>query len=162
MMFSPDENGVYAKISASKLRRGLAYGVLIVFGGALLLTGFTRPLAFPWLVMLVIMGGGALWLAERLRRTSHISILLTDQDVRDSTGRVLTRIDNIIGVDRAAFSFRPSNGFTLMLKSRQPRGWAPGIWWSMGRRVGIGGITPAGEAKFMAEQIAFRIESAKN
>jgi len=42
-------------------------------------------------------------------------------------------------------------------RATQPRAWSPGMWWRMGRRVGIGGTVAAGPAKFMAEQIALRI-----
>jgi hypothetical protein len=67
-------------------------------------------------------------------------------------------MDGIRSVERGAFAFKPSHGFTLVMKEKQPRAWAPGLWWRLGRRVGVGGVTSAGQTKFMAEQIALRIE----
>ena len=82
---------------------------------------------------------------------------MTDEAISDSNGLVLARIEDILAVDRGAFAMKPSNGFTLKLKTKQPRGWAPGLWWRLGNRVGVGGATAAGQSKFMAEQIALRI-----
>ncbi|MEO0931422.1 MAG: hypothetical protein AAFY14_12360, partial [Pseudomonadota bacterium] len=102
------------------------------------------------------------WLAERLRRATLLRIELTATDIRDSSGMVLATMDDIIGVDRGIFAFKPSNGFTLVMKNKKPRSWAPGLWWRLGRRVGVGGVTSAGQAKFMAEQIAFRLNDRSN
>jgi hypothetical protein len=52
---------------------------------------------------------------------------------------------------------KPSNGFTVVMETKQPRAWAPGLWWRVGRRVGVGGVTGASQTKFMAEQIALRL-----
>jgi hypothetical protein len=60
-------------------------------------------------------------------------------------------------VERGAFALKPSNGFTLVMKHKSPRAWAPGIWWRTGYRVGVGGVTAAGQSRFMAEQIALMI-----
>jgi hypothetical protein len=70
---------------------------------------------------------------------------------------VIARWDEIKRVERGALAFKPSNGFLLTLEQPQPRAWVPGLWWRVGRRVGIGGITPAGEGRYMADQIAFRL-----
>jgi hypothetical protein len=31
--------------------------------------------------------------------------------------------------------------------------WVPGLWWRIGRSVGVGGMTGAAETKMMAEMI---------
>lgn len=156
-MFKPDENGVYAVVQASNARRLFAYGVLFSLGALVLYTALARPPAVQWLGFMLIFGVGMLWLAERLRRATRMTIELTETEIRDSSGEVLATMDEIKGVDRGVFAFKPSNGFTLVMNTKRPRGWAPGLWWRMGRRVGIGGATSAGQAKFMAEQIAFRL-----
>jgi hypothetical protein len=156
-MFKPDENGVYATVTASPARRLFAYGILFSLGALVLFTALSQPPSAPWLVLMVFFGVGALWLAERLRRATMLIIELTETEVRDSSGAVLALMDDIKGVDRGAFAFKPSNGFTLVMKTKKPRSWAPGLWWRMGRRVGVGGVTSAGQSKFMAEQIAFRL-----
>ena len=60
-------------------------------------------------------------------------------------------------MDRGAFAFKPSNGFMLKLSRKGPFAWEPGIWWRIGRRVGVGGVTPGTPAKVMAEMIQERI-----
>ena len=156
-MFQSDEAGVYAVVQASALRRVFAFGVLFALGALVIYTALVQPPAAIWLVFMIGFGTGALWLAEKMRRATLSVIELTDTEIRDSNGNVLARMDDIIGVDRGAFAFKPSNGFTLKLKTKKPRAWAPGLWWRFGRRVGVGGVTSAGQAKFMAEQIALRI-----
>ncbi|WP_106744792.1 hypothetical protein [Yoonia maritima] len=156
-MFQSDENGVYAIVQASALRRTFAFGVLFALGTMVIYTALMQPPAAILLVFMLGFGAGALWLAEKMRRATLSVIELTETEIRDSNGLVLARMDEIIAVDRGAFAFKPSNGFTLKLKTKKPRAWAPGLWWRFGRRVGVGGVTSAGQAKFMAEQIALRI-----
>jgi len=161
-MFQPDENGIYASVHASPARRLFAYAVLLLLGGVVLYTALAHPPTGGWLVFLLFFGIGALWLAERLRRATLLRIDLTATDIRDSAGTVLATMDEIKSVERGVFAFKPSNGFTLVVETRKPLGWAPGLWWRMGRRVGVGGVTSAGQAKFMAEQIAFRLNQRSN
>lgn len=156
-MFQPDENGIYATVEASGARRIFAYGILFSLGTLVIYTALARPPAIHWLVFMLGFGVASLWLAERLRRATLLVIELTETEVRDSSGMVLATMDEVKGVDRGVFAFKPSNGFTLVMKTKRPRGWAPGLWWRLGRRVGVGGVTSAGQAKFMAEQIAFRL-----
>ena len=65
---------------------------------------------------------------------------------------------NIASVDRGAFAFKPSNGFTVRLKSPAPRAWLPGLWWRLGRRVGVGGATPGKAARDMADVITILLK----
>ena len=116
----------------------------------------TPPSLFLMLLVLG-MGIGAMLLAEKLRRATLTKIVMTEETISSSDGTVLARMDEIISVDRGAFAFKPSNGFTLKMQTKQPRGWAPGLWWRVGRYVGVGGVVSAGQSKFMAEQIALRI-----
>ena len=95
--------------------------------------------------------------AIRVHAATHDRIELTSIRLRDTAGRELARIDEIQGIDRGAFAFKPSNGFLLRLKTSRGRAWAPGLWWRIGPYVGVGGITPRNEAKAMAETIALLI-----
>ena len=156
-MFHPDENGVYATVSASPVRRVLAYGVVFALGALVLFTVLSAPPSPLWMGLMLLFGVGALLLAELLRRATTLIMILTESELRDSSGAVLAQMDEIKDVDRGVFAFKPTNGFTLVLDNKKPRSWAPGLWWRIGRRVGVGGVTSAGQTKFMAEQIAFRI-----
>lgn len=156
-MFDPDSDGVYAKVWASPIRRGFACTVLYALAILLFYIVLARPPSALWVVFLLVFGGAVLFVAERMRRATRSEILLTADDVRDSDGRVLAEMANIVSVQRGAFALKPSNGFTLVLRDKADRAWVPGMWWRMGRRVGVGGVTGAGPAKFMAEQIALRL-----
>lgn len=151
------EDDVIATLQASAMRRLFAYGAVFALGALLILLAFVQPPALGWQVFLIALGAGALIVAERLRRATMLGIVLTETELRDTAGQVLTTIANIRSVDRGAFAFKPSNGFVLRLNERAPRVWAPGLWWRFSTRIGVGGVTPSGPAKYMAEQIALRI-----
>lgn len=147
-----------ATISPSPIRRAVAVLFLVFLGGMLIYLAFVAPARnLGWQALLLAFGGLCLYGAEQLRRATEYHIYLLDQNIVDSSGRELCRFDNIKGVERGAFAFKPSNGFLLRLKDPLPLAWAPGLWWRYGRRVGVGGVTPASEAKFMAEFIALRL-----
>jgi hypothetical protein len=35
--------------------------------------------------------------------------------------------------------------------------WVPGLWWRIGKRVGVGGVTPSQPARYMAEVMSAMI-----
>ena len=157
-MFQPDKDGIYATVHASPGRRWFAYGVLAVLGGLVIYTTLVQPPAIHWMVFMLVFGVAMLWLAEVLRRATTMTITLTEDALCDSSGTVLAKLSDVQSVSRGALALKPSNGFTLVMKDKMPRAWAPGLWWRIGRRVGVGGVTAAGQSRFMAEQIALRIE----
>lgn len=156
-MFTPDENGVFAEVHASSVRRVFACVVIYGLGAMIIYMAFAQPPTFGYLLMLIALGTGILLLGERLRKATRGRLVLTQTGVFDQDGNTIALISDIVGVERGAFAMKPSNGFTLRLRSKQPRTWAPGLWWRLGRRVGVGGVTAAGQSKFMAEQIALRL-----
>ena len=153
-MFQPDKDGIYATVQASQGRRFFGYGVLFALGALVIYTTLAYPPAFGWMVFMLVFGVSMLWLAERLRRATTMQITLTADELRDSSGTVLARLEDVLSVNRGAFALKPSNGFTLVMKQKSARSWAPGLWWRMGRRVGVGSVTAAGQSRFMAEQVA--------
>jgi len=156
-MFKPDEDGIYAIVQASQGRRLFGYGVLFSLGAILIYTTLAYPPAVHWMIFMLAFGVSMLWLAEKLRRATKLTIILTADELRDSRGVLLAKLSDVQSVERGAFALKPSNGFTLVMKSKSSRAWAPGIWWRMGHRVGVGGVTAAGQSRFMAEQIALRL-----
>ncbi|MCZ6663693.1 MAG: hypothetical protein O7B81_00130 [Gammaproteobacteria bacterium] len=46
---------------------------------------------------------------------------------------------------------KPTNGFVVRARNSMPAAWTPGIWWRLGRRIGVGGLTGGGEGEAMAE-----------
>ena len=153
-MFQPDQDGVLARVQASSIRRGFACLVLYGLGALLFYVAIARPPSFVWLVFLLALGGAVLAVAEAMRRATRRELILTQQSLSDDQGRVLALMSEVETVDRGAFAMKPSNGFTLVTKTRGARAWQPGLWWRSGRRIGVGGVTASGPAKFMAERIA--------
>ena len=156
-MFQPDKDGILAVVEASKGRRLMACIVIYGLGVLVLYITFAQPPQFALMLFMIALGFGALVLGDKLRRVTATTIIMTEDGISSSDGTVLAPMDQIVSVDRGAFAFKPSNGFTLKLETKQPRSWAPGLWWRLGRYVGVGGVVSAGQSKFMAEQIAFRI-----
>lgn len=149
-----DESEVLATVQASAGRRGLGIGCLAVLGVLLIYMAFARPPDLPWQIFLIVVGAGAVWCADAMRRATASRVELTPLVLRDADGTVIARVDQITGIDRGFFAFKPSNGFLLKLDRGGSRAWRPGLWWRMGRRVGVGGMTPGSQTKFMSEVLA--------
>jgi hypothetical protein len=111
-------------------------------------------MAAAWRAVLLGLAAVVALGASRMWRATAQSVELTRAGLTDTTGRMLAPIDQIRSVERGAFAFKPSNGFLVRLKTPQPRGWAPGLWWSLGRSLGVGGVTNRDEGKLMAEVLS--------
>ncbi|WP_101068509.1 hypothetical protein [Roseovarius salinarum] len=145
---------VLATVRASAPRRAFGLGTLAGLGLLLLYMALAMPPANPvWRVVMVVLGVAALWLTRAMARATAGAVELTETELRDSDGTRIALIEEIVGLDRGIFAFKPSNGFLLRLARRAPRAWRPGLWWRLGRRVGVGGVTPGAQAKMMAEVI---------
>jgi hypothetical protein len=79
--------------------------------------------------------------------------LLTEAALIDSRDGEICRIDDIAQLNRGVFAVKPARGFVLSLSGAPGRHWVPGLWWRIGRSVGVGGMTGAAETKLMAEMI---------
>ncbi len=152
-----DTNGpeeVIAVIEASATRRVLAVAMLLCLGGLLIYVALTTPADLVWRAFLLFVGGISLWLAERMNAATKQRLELTDTELRDSSGVQLVRIDEIASVSRGMMALKPSNGFTLVLHQKKgPARWRPGLWWRLGSRVGIGGVTSGSQTKPTAQII---------
>ena len=96
----------------------------------------------------------ALALAIAIWRGRNDSLHWTDAGLTDAAGRVIAARPRIARVDRNPMAIKPSNGFTLHMSAPQPRAWQPGLYWRIGQRVGVGGLTSPGVAKALADRIA--------
>lgn len=150
--FHPDE--VLAVARASAGRRILGLTSLAVLGGMLIWIALVENPAFEWRLMLLVLGGGALWLVKAMRSATATNIELTPTALRDSDGTVIALIEDIEGMDRGFFAFKPSNGFLLRTRDKGANTWRPGMWWRLGRRIGVGGMTTAHQCKQVSEIIA--------
>jgi hypothetical protein len=101
-----------------------------------------------------VFGVVVLALAEALRRATSVGLELTRAELRTTRGEVLARVEDIAAIDRGVFAFKPASGFILRVREKGPFGWSPGLWWRIGRRIGVGGVTGRDEGRYMADVIA--------
>ncbi|MEX0971000.1 MAG: hypothetical protein WD046_11215 [Paracoccaceae bacterium] len=145
---------VIAQMYVSPLRRIVGLALQLLMGAGLIYVAAATPPASPvFIVLLLVIGGALLFGAWRFWLATSAGLVLTDTDLRDSHGTVICTLDEIDKIERGTFAIKPANGFTLRMKSRQRRGWAPGLWWRLGKMVGIGGATNRNAAKSLAEAI---------
>jgi len=144
-------------LMASPGRRAIGVGSVAALGGILLWLAATQGPEPLWQAGMVAGGLGALWMARRMWLATAAWLVLTPEALESNDGRVLARMEDLEAVARGAFAFKPSNGFTLTLRRGGPFVWEPGLWWRIGRRVGVGGVTPGTPARLMAELMQERI-----
>ncbi len=150
---------VLATIAPSAARRGLAVFFLGALGVTLIYLGFVgEGVGFVLKILFLALGAGALALADRVWRATGVSLLLTEDALVDSTGRILCRTEDIEAIERSAFAFKPSNGFAVKLKRKTEPAYVPGLWWRYGQRLGVGGTVAKQEAKLMADIMALRLK----
>lgn len=150
-----DDAKVLARLDPSAPRRFIGVAVQLALAATLigLAISFPRDQMGARIVMLVLgicvtYGSFLTW------RATQNGLVLTQDSLSDDSGRVLAKISNIREVSRGAFALKPSHGFSLVLFKGMEFAWVPGIWWRIGTRVGIGGVTPSQPARFMAETLS--------
>lgn len=164
-MTKKDET-VLARLEASQPRRVLGVAVQVVLGVTLisLAIGFPREQMIMRLVLLalgglIIYGGYLTWASTKT------GLILTETGLYDGENRLLAALSNVREVARGPFALKPSHGFSLILLAPMGFVWVPGLWWRVGTRVGVGGVTPSQPARFMAEMLAGMVkdrDSPKN
>jgi hypothetical protein len=152
-----DGNEVLVRIGASAGRRWIGVGALAGLGGLFLVMALGESLSAIWVAVFLLCGAGALWASVVMERATRRVLQLTRETLSEVNGEVLAEIADVTKVDRSAFAMKPSNGFVLYLGTPQPRAWRPGLWWRLGRRVAVGGVTSGGQTKPMADAIALLI-----
>lgn len=156
-MASSSDKEVLATVAASAGRRALGLGMLVALAVLVIYVAVSTPPSLGWQMFLIAMGTGSLMIANAMRKSTHNRLELTRAELRDDAGTLLVRIEDISSIDRGAFAFKPSNGFVLRLKKSYPKAWRPGLWWRAATRIGVGGMTPMRETKYMAEMIALML-----
>ena len=153
-MQKTDPHEILATANAAAGRRYLGMGMLALLGLLLIYIAVVQSPTLVWRLFLVLLGAACLWMADKMRRATATRIELTETELRDSDGTVIALIADLEGMDRGFFAFKPSNGFLLRTHAPAKSEWRPGLWWRVGRRIGVGGMTPASQTKFMSEIIA--------
>ncbi|MGJ5620511.1 hypothetical protein [Sulfitobacter sp. MF3-043] len=153
-MTSQKNQKVLAVVQASAGRRFLGLASLSLLGFLLIYIAIARSPEFIWQVFLIAVAVAALWSADAMRRGTASAVELTETELRDADGTLIARVADIESMDRGFFAFKPSNGFLIKTKTANRRVWRPGLWWRIGRRIGIGGMTPGHQTKLMSEMLA--------
>ena len=156
-MAKQSEDEVLARVVPSAGRRILGIGMLSFLAVLVIYVAITTPPSLGWQVFLVVLGTGALMIANAMRKSTNQTLELTRRELRDDAGTVLVKLEDVLSIDRGAFAFKPSNGFLLRLKKPYAKDWRPGLWWRASTRIGVGGMTPMRSTKYMAEVIAIMI-----
>ena len=149
-----DPDPVLATAAATMGRRVLGLGALALLGVLMIYLAFSGTTGVATQIGFLVIGAGALWLAEQMRQATAQRVELTRAGLRDSDGTVIARLDEIEKVDRGILAFKPSNGFVIKTKTRGRGRLRPGLWWRVGRMIGVGGMTPVRQTKLMAELLA--------
>ncbi|MEM1236820.1 MAG: hypothetical protein AAGI10_07610 [Pseudomonadota bacterium] len=144
---------VIAVLAASAPRRAFACGVLGVLGVMLIWLASLTLAATIWAVVLFAAGIGVMWMAWWQYQVTSNVLELTETELRTEGGFILAKVDDVVSVERGALAFKPSQGFLLRTRTAAERAWAPGLYWRFGKSVGVGGVTSAGQGKFMAEML---------
>lgn len=135
-------------------RLWFSVGSIGLLGGLMLWIALAHPPAeLGWRAVLLLGGGGALWGAWRIVGLKDRALVLTEAALVDSRHGEICRIEDVARVNRGVFAAKPARGFVLSVSGARGRHWVPGLWWRMGRSVGVGGMTGAAETKLMAEMI---------
>ncbi|MCK4861765.1 MAG: hypothetical protein KAS85_07645 [Rhodobacteraceae bacterium] len=153
---------ILVKLEVAQGRR--MFGVLSIaaLGMTLLYIAAVYPPAIiPALFALILVGALFIWAGYRLYRSTDNTILLTREAITTQSGHVLCRLEDIAKVDRGFFAFKPSNGFLVLLKERGERSWSPGMWWHLGKHLGIGGVTSPRQSKEMVSIIQIILAEMK-
>ena len=148
------QEDVLAKVAASSPRRWIGVGMMTTVGALVIYVALATPPQLGWQVFLLAVGAASFWLSRRMLNATADTIELTRSTLRTGSGQVICKVEDIDAVDRGVFAFRPSNGFLIRTRSPGTNVWAPGLWWRLGRRVGIGGMTAAAGTRFMSEMLS--------
>jgi hypothetical protein len=148
-------DAVLAELRPSLPRRLFGVVILAALGLSLLWIALQGgSIGVGWLIFLVLAGGLSIWLAVRLWQETGTGLVLTASVLRADDGQVIVDVADLYSVDRGVFAFKPAGGFTLVTRTPLQRGWAPGLWWRLGRRIGVGGVTHKHEGRYMADVLS--------
>lgn len=145
---------VLCKIYAAPARRVFGLTMLMILGFVLLFLAFVSPSSFLYKIMLALLGLGTLWIGRRMHRGTRQGIELREEGLFLTNGTVIAEIGNIKKVERGIGALKPSNGFSITLHEKTENAWVPGLYWRLGRFIGIGGVTPPADGKMMADALA--------
>ena len=153
---------IIAELYPPPARRWIGVGMLYALGGLLIYLGiFQPPAALVWMIFLLVLGAMTLWFAEKTRQSTSHGLRLTEEGLFETNGRRIAALSDIEHVDRSVFAFKPSNGFLIITETVQDNAWRPGLYWIIGRRIGVGGVVSRAQSKMMADTMSMILAERK-
>jgi hypothetical protein len=114
---------------------------------------FARQFVSDGHVLFLVFAVGSVVVLGLMWKATTGAVVLPREGIFDQNGQSIAPIEQIDRLVTGHFTFRPSNGFSLRLKQSVPTRWQPGLWWSFGQRVGVGGLAAGRRTKAFAEAL---------
>ena len=92
------DDEILAVVEASAIRRWMGIAMLAFVAFLVLYVAFATPPDLLWQIFLMVVGGIALWTAERMRRATTARLELTRTELRDSVAGTIVALDDIATV----------------------------------------------------------------
>lgn len=147
-------------LKPSPARRWLGLLSLAVIGVLIIYLAIASPPSSTILQALAVTFGlFILYMTHRHYHATEGHLVLTQEGIAHSIDGHLCAIADVVKVERGLFALKPSGGFVLHLNQPIPRRWRPGVYWSFGQRIGVGGIIDRNQAKMVAEHIASIVQN---
>lgn len=147
-------SNIILKIQPNLGRRIFSILLLCICAAVIMNIAFSDTMhSMPLKFILIGFGVAFLWQAQASFRFANAALILKHDGIYDDQDNLICDLSNIALVDRGWFSFKPSNGFLLRLHAPQSRKWSPGLYWCIGRRLGIGGALSPAQTKAMSDKL---------
>jgi hypothetical protein len=151
-----------ATLRPSAPRLWFAVICLAAFAGTLLWIAVAQPPdSLGWRGFLLLSAILVGWSGLRLLHLRDRALVLTEDALVDTKGGVVCRIADIERLNTSTFALKPARGFAIDLVQSGERAWIPGLWWRIGRNVGVGGMTAALDTRMMAERLEALVAARK-
>lgn len=146
---------ILARLQIAPVRRWAGVIVLALIGVGLIYSGLMYPPAgLLGRLAIFLLGSLVILQAYWNLQVRSGSLILKEDGLWVENGPQLAALDNIETVQVSAFAIKPTNGFAVVLRSPARFKWVPGLYWCVGRRIGVGGATHPSQAKAMAEVLS--------
>lgn len=146
---------IFARLPLATGRRWVGVIALGLIGVGLIYSGFVYPPSTLLGRLAVFLLGCLLVLQAYWNlKAKYGALILKEDGLWVEGGPQLAALDNIKAVQVGPFALKPSNGFAVVLLEPVPLKWVPGLYWCVGRRIGVGGATNPSQSKAMAELLS--------
>ncbi len=142
------------KIQPSASRRFFSIFILCLSAGVMIYFAITDPAQSIVLKLILLsLAGIFLWQVQANLRFPNAALLLKRDGLYDDQCEIICSLSNIALVDRGWFSIKPSNGFLLRLHEKASIKWLPGVYWRIGKRMGVGGAINPTQTKEFSDKL---------